>query len=135
MRGLGKAFFASALVYGALGIALGLHMAISKDHAQLATHAHILVIGWVSFAIFGLFYAAYERAVPRILSRLHFWLAQISFAGLVIGLWLLFAGQSQYEPVAAVSSLGYAASFLLFVIVAVCAMRSGAPAAVPDQLT
>lgn len=134
MRGLGKAFFASALLYGALGIALGLHMAVSKDHGQLATHAHILVIGWISFAIFGLFYAAYENAVPRLLARLHLWLAQASFAGLVIGLWLLFAGQTQYEMIAAVSALGYAASFLIFVAVAICAMRK-APAAAPDRLT
>lgn len=135
MRGIGKAFFAAALIYGALGITLGIYMAASKNHGQLATHAHILVIGWVSFAIFGLFYAAYERTVPRLLARLHFWLAQLSLAGLAAGLWLLFAGQTQYEPVAAISSLGYAASFLIFIVVAIYAMRSGAPIGAPDQLT
>ena len=56
MHGIGKAFFLSALAYGVLGIMLGLHMAMSHNHGQMPTHAHILVIGWVSFAIFGLFY-------------------------------------------------------------------------------
>ena len=124
MRGFGKAFFATALIYGVLGILLGLHMAMSKNHGQLPTHAHILVIGWVSFAIFGLFYSAHGHAVPKLLATLHFWLAEISFAALVVGLWLLYEGYGQYEPIAAVSSLGYAASFLIFVIAAICGMRT-----------
>jgi len=127
MRGLGKAFFATALFYGVAGILLGLHMAMSKSHEQMPTHAHLLVIGWLSFAIFGLFYSAHESAVPRLVARAHFWLAQVSFAGLVVGLWLLFAGQTQYEPIAAVSSLGYAASFLIFVVAAIYAMRADVP--------
>lgn len=123
MHKIGKMFFTAALVYGLLGIALGLHMAISHDHAQMPTHAHILVIGWVSFAIFGLFYGSYGAATPAMLSRLHFWLAQISMAGLVIGLGLLYAGETRYEPIAAAASLGYAASFLLFIWIALTTMR------------
>ena len=123
MHGIGKAFFLSALVYGVLGIMLGLHMAMSHNHGQMPTHAHILVIGWVSFAIFGLFYAAYGHAVPQMLARLHFWLAQISLAALVVGLFLLYSGQTQYEPIAAVSSLGYATAFLIFAAAAVTAIR------------
>lgn len=123
MRGIGKAFFLSALVYGALGMALGLHMAMSHDHGQMPTHAHILVIGWVSFAIFGLFYSAYGHTVPHLLAGIHLWLAQISLAGLVVGLFLIYSGQTQYEMVAAISALGYAASFLVFVVAAIAAMR------------
>ncbi len=124
MQGIGKAFFVSALVYGVIGILLGLHMAMSKNHGQMPTHAHVLVIGWLSFAVFGLFYSAHGHAVPRLLAGAHFWLAQISLAALVVGLYLLYSGQPQYEPVAAISSLGYAASFLVFVAVALRAMRA-----------
>lgn len=124
MQGIGKAFFASALVYGVLGMLLGLHMGISKNHAQMPTHAHIMVVGWLSFAVFGLFYAHYENAVSRVLARLHLWLAQISFAGLTMGLWLLYSGQSQYEPIVALSSMAYAISFLVFVAVAIPVMRA-----------
>ncbi len=116
MQGIGKAFFVSALVYGVIGILLGLHMAMSKNHGQMPTHAHVLVIGWLSFAVFGLFYSA-------LLAAAHFWLAQISLAALVVGLYLLYSGQTQYEPVAAISSLGYATSFLIFVAVALRAMH------------
>ena len=30
-------------------------MGITQDYAQMPTHAHLLLIGWVSFALFGLF--------------------------------------------------------------------------------
>ena len=124
MKGLGRAFFASALVYGILGMLIGLHMGMSKDHAQTPTHAHILVVGWLSFAIFGLFYAAYEHAVPPLLARIHFWLAQVSLAGLAIGLWLLTAGRAQFEPVVVVSSIAYLVSFILFAFVVLPVMRA-----------
>lgn len=124
MRGIGKAFFSAALIYGLIGMLLGLHMAMSHDHGQMPTHAHIMVIGWVSFAVFGLFYAAHGRRAPQLLSQLHFWLAQIAMVGLVAGLWLNYNGQSQFEPVAAISALAYAASFLLFAVIAFIAMRA-----------
>jgi hypothetical protein len=124
MQGIGKAFFASALIYGVLGMLLGLHMGISQNHAQMPTHAHIMVIGWLSFAVFGFFYAYYGSAVSTMLARVHLWLAQISLAGLVIGLWLLYSGKTQYEPVVALSSMAYAVSFLVFAAVAMPVLRA-----------
>jgi hypothetical protein len=126
MSGIGKAFFASAVVYGILGMLLGLDMAMRHDHAELPTHAHIMVIGWLSFAIFGFFYALLGDAVPRWLAVAHHLLAQASLAVLVVGLWLYYAGQHQYEPLAAIGSLGYAASFLLFAGAAFMALRAPA---------
>ena len=123
MQGIGKAFFVSALVYGVLGMLLGLQMAMSNNHGQMPTHAHIMVVGWLSFAVFGLFYATNGNAAPRLLALAHFWLAQVSLAGLSVGLYLIYSGQKQYEPIAAVSSLGYAASFLVFTAVALASMR------------
>lgn len=112
-----------AVVYGLLGMLLGLHMAVSKNHGQMPTHAHIMVIGWVSFAIFGLFYHLFAERVVRLLAVAHFWIAQLSVAGIVVGLWLTYGGQEQYEPIAAISSIAYAASFLIFAIVALPAIR------------
>lgn len=89
-------------------------MAMTHDHAQLPTHAHIMVIGWVSFAIFGLFYHQFQETASKSLAMIHFWLAQISLTGLVVGLWLTYSGETQYEPITAISSLGYVASFLVF---------------------
>ncbi len=125
MHGIARAFFASAVVYGILGLLLGLNMAMSHDHGELPTHAHITVVGWLSFAIFGFFYALLGEAVPRWLARAHYWLAQVSLAVMVAGLWLFYAGSTQFEPLAAIGALGYAASFLLFAAAAFMALREG----------
>lgn len=124
MQGIAKAFFASALIYGVLGMLLGLHMGISHNHAQMPTHAHIMVIGWLSFAVFGLFYAHYGSAVSKTLSRVHLWLAQISLAGLVMGLLLVYSARSQYQPIAAISATVYAVSFLVFAAAAIPILRT-----------
>ena len=38
-----------SLIYGLAGLLLGLDMGIRHDHAELPTHAHIMVVGWVTF--------------------------------------------------------------------------------------
>lgn len=116
-------FLVAALVYGIVGIALGLIMAISRDHGQIAVHAHVNLIGWVSFFLFFLFYRALGDAVPKPLALVHFWLAQVSAPGLFVGVWLVHAGETQYDPLAAISSLAYGASFLVFAAAAVIGMR------------
>jgi hypothetical protein len=123
MRGFARAFFVSALIYGLAGLLLGLDMGIRHDHAELPTHAHIMVVGWVSFAIFAFFYDRFGHAVPPLLASLHFWLAQVSLVILVLGLWLIYAGHAEFDPLAAVGSIGYLASFAVFAVGAFIAMR------------
>jgi hypothetical protein len=116
---IAKGFFISAIIYGLLGMLLGLEMAISNNHGQMVTHAHIMVIGWVSFSLFGFYYFQFGKAVSRVLSLFHFWMAEGALIGLVIGLWLMYSGRTQYEPIAAVSAITYALSFLVFAVAAI----------------
>jgi hypothetical protein len=99
-------------------------MAIRHDHGELVTHAHIVLAGWLSFAIFAFFYHALGSGVPRWLALAHYILAQVSLAIMVMGLWLYYGGQTQFEPALAVGALGYAASFLLFAAAAFIGMRA-----------
>lgn len=124
MGNIARGFFITAIGYGILGMLLGLHMAIAQDHGQRPTHAHILVIGWVSFFLFGMFYLHFGKVVSRMLARVHFWLAEASLAGLVVGLWLIYSGKTQYEPIAAVSSIVYALSFVVFALAAIPALQA-----------
>jgi cbb3-type cytochrome oxidase subunit 1 len=119
MSGLAARFFGSAVVYAVLGMLLGLVMGITKDHSQMPTHAHILVIGWVSFAIFGFFYHLFPQAAANRLAPAHFWLAQVSFVLLIVALFLLLSGNTAIDPIAAVGSTGYLMSMILFAAIAV----------------
>ena len=118
-----KGFLITAALYGVLGLGYGLMMAISHDHVQMPTHAHIMVVGWVSFAIFGLFYHQFADKVSELLAKTHFWLAQISLPGLVVALTMLYSGNEAGDPIAAVSAIGYSISFLIFSVVLFGAVR------------
>ena len=44
--------------------------------------------------------------------------------GLMIGLWLNYSGRTEYEPIAALSSIAYAVSFVLFAGTALPVIRA-----------
>ncbi len=128
MRAIATGFFVTAIGYGLLGIVLGLDMAIRPDHAQMPTHAHLMVIRWLSFHVFAFFYFQMGDSAPRWLARVHFWLAQLSLAVLVVALWLIYAGRTQFDPLAGIGATGYAVSFLVFAVVALKTLSRRAPA-------
>ena len=104
--GLGKpsAFFRSAVIFGLIGLALGLHMAATHDHGQMVTHAHLMLIGWVTTFLYGAYLKLYpmEGSLPAVL-----W--GIANGGLmitVVGLYMIYGGQPvRGEPIATVGSL------------------------------
>lgn len=126
MNGLAARYFGSAIIYAILGMALGLHMGMSKDHTQMPTHAHLLVVGWVSFAIFGVFYHLFPSAAASLLAKVQFWLAQASLVALIVGLFLIFRGNEAADPVAGISSIGLLLSMILFGLVALPVLRGRA---------
>ena len=126
MRGVSAWFFGTAVVYGALGVLLGTIMGATEDHSQLVTHAHMLLIGWVSFAIFGFFYHLFPGRAASVLARIHFGLAQISYLALILALFLIFSGNTgPGQPLAGVSSMAYLLSFILFAVIALPVVRGG----------
>ena len=64
MQGVARNFFTLAIIYALCGMALGLHMSISQDHAQMPVHAHTMVAGWLMSAVFAFFYHLFP-AVAR----------------------------------------------------------------------
>lgn len=126
MHGLAARYFGSAILYAILGMALGLHMGMSKDHTQMPTHAHLLVVGWVSFAIFGVFYHLFPSAAASLLAKVQFWLAQASLAALIVGLFFIFRGNEAADPVAGISSIGLLISMILFGLIALPVLRGRA---------
>ena len=104
MTGLAARFFGSAVIYAVLGMTLGLVMGMTHDHSQMATHAHLLVIGGVSFAIYGFFYHLFPAAAASKLAAAHFWLAQAGLVTLITGLFLMFAGTSSANVESTISA-------------------------------
>ena len=66
-RNIDKYFVLIALVYAIAGMLLGNVMGGSGDHTQMPTHAHINLVGWVSMALFGVFYHIWPQMKTGIL--------------------------------------------------------------------
>jgi hypothetical protein len=122
MQGIARNFFTLAIIYSLFGMALGIHMAISENHAQMPTHAHIMVAGWLMSAVFAFFYHLFPAVAQKTLAVVHFWLTAISGIGLMIGLFLLLGGNPAIEPVLGIASIGFYCGMLLFAFIALPAV-------------
>lgn len=123
MQGVARNFFVLALVYAICGMMLGLAMAISHDHTQMPVHAHTLVAGFLTSAIFAFFYHLFPAARTSRLASVHFWLTAVSGIILLLSLYFVLAGNPAIEPVTAISSLGFFAAMLLFAWIALPVVR------------
>ena len=57
MPSVSKAFFTVGALCGLVGMVWGTMMGASNDHSMMPAHAHLNLLGWVSLAIMGGFYA------------------------------------------------------------------------------
>jgi cbb3-type cytochrome oxidase subunit 1 len=117
MQNLAIKFIRCAVVYGIVGMTLGIVMAASNDHGQAPTHTHINLLGWVSMAIFGLVYRAFPTFAVGTLPKVHFWIMNIGVIGMIAGLFLMFSGHMEFVPLTAVASLFVLAGMLLFAFI------------------
>lgn len=85
MRGLAYFCFVSAAAYALVGMGFGIVMAASHDHTLSTAHAHLNLLGWVSMAIYGLFYHTVPAAAETRLARIHVVVA-------TLGLWIMIPG-------------------------------------------
>ena len=122
MTGAARLFFTVAIAYAILGMILGLSMAMSHDHAELPTHAHIMVAGWVSSAIFSYFYHLFPAINNKRIATVHFWLQTVSAIVMMISLLGLYGGHPEMEPGAAIGAIGYGLGMLLFAYIALPAI-------------
>jgi cbb3-type cytochrome oxidase subunit 1 len=110
-------FLRVAVLYAVAGITLGIFMAISEDHSQMPTHAHINLLGWASMALYAVVYRLWPEAARSPLARWHFWLANLGAVALFIGVAGVMAGRASYDPLAAFGALVSLAGIILFAVI------------------
>lgn len=118
MPRVSELFFKTAIVFLILGVAAGLQMAISGDHGAFPAHAHINLLGWVTSAIFGGYYALNPAKAARRIALVHYGLYTLGLVVMLPALYLMLAqGNTALEPVVAGGSLIVAAAILVFAVV------------------
>lgn len=117
-------FFKAAVLFLIAGIMMGLQMSISGVYNVTGAHAHTNLLGWVTSALFGTFYALNPSKADRKLARVHFWLYTVSVAIMTPSLYLAFLGYSAFEPILAVVAITAFCSVLLFAYIVFGAVQA-----------
>ena len=94
--------------YAIIGLLLGIFMAASKDHGQLVTHAHIMLVGFVVSFIYALCHKLWLNNTTTKLAITQFYFHQVGTLILVICLFLFygkFVTVETIDPVLAISSI------------------------------
>lgn len=107
-------YFRTAILLLIVGIGVGIHMSIAGDHSPMGAHAHLNLLGWVTGALFGVYYALHPgKAVGR-LPMLQYAVHMIGLAIMIPALYLMLKGNTSLEPAVAVGSLVVFAGVILF---------------------
>nr|WP_241242422.1 TonB-dependent receptor [Thalassotalea sp. G2M2-11] len=108
-------------------MSLGIFMAASKDHGQLVTHAHILLIGFVVSFIYGLCHKLWLNNLVSKLSLAQFYIHQIGTVGVVVGLFLYygkFVSLETIDPLLALSSLAVLTGMILMKVIFIKSLKN-----------
>lgn len=111
-------YFKTAIAFLIVGIAIGLHMGIAQDHSAFPAHAHINLLGWVTSALFGGYYALNPAKAQGKLAMFQYGAFTLGLLIMLPALYLKYGGNMpSIEPVLAGGSLVVAAGVLLFAFV------------------
>lgn len=99
MPRVSAAFFAVASVCLLLGMAWGMQMGATENFTMMPAHAHLNLLGWVTLALYGTFYALTASTLSPRLAWINFALSTIGTV-LMIGFLALFlpARDAAYIP-------------------------------------
>lgn len=114
-----RKFVMTGIGYAIVGLLLGIYMAATKNHTQLATHAHIMLLGFVVSFIYGIGFKLWLSDVKGALVNAQFYLHQVGTIVLLISLFLMYGGVVEGKalaPFLAISSLLVLAAMIIFKI-------------------
>lgn len=128
---LDRRYLVWALGYAAVGMILGIYMAASHNHAELVTHAHILLIGFVLSLIYGIIHKLWVEKPGRIVANVQFGVHQLAALAISVGLFLLYGGivpEAKLEVILGIGSVGVLLGVLLMLYMVIRFRAAGANA-------
>ena len=112
MRGTGFYFFIFGILCVTLGMFWGIQMSISGDHSLGGAHAHLNLVGWVTMALFGVYYTLTPAAAASRLAKIHLLVAVAGVVVMIPG--IIIALRQGGDQMAAAGSILTAISMLIF---------------------
>lgn len=111
-----------ALCYAVAGMGLGILMGISQNHAQHVTHAHILLVGFVTSLVYGVIHKLWLTGKMPRLAMAQFIVHHAGAVTMFVGLLLLFGNVlplAQLDPVLALASVTVMLGAVLMLVMVV----------------
>ncbi len=125
MPRISQYFFKTATIFLIIGIVMGLHMGISEDHSAMPAHAHVMLLGWVTSALFGIYYALQPAKAEWRIAFVQLGIYLIGMIVMLPALYLKYTGYPQFEPLLAGGSMIVALGVLIFAYVMFSPDRAG----------
>lgn len=107
-------YFKTAIVFLIVGIAMGLKMSISGSHDIIGAHAHANLLGWVTMALFGTYFAIAPAKAEGRLAMIQYWVYTGGVVVTIPALYFMLLGHQALEPLVAIGSLIAFAGVFLF---------------------
>lgn len=117
MKGVSYWFMALAALCAVLGMAWGIQMSASGDHLLSPAHGHLNLIGWVSMALFAIYYHLVPAAAETTLAKAHLGLTVVTVVVMVPG--IVMAIRETSEILAKAGSVLAILSMLIFIFTVV----------------
>ena len=119
-----RKFILTALGYAIIGLALGIYMAASKNHGQLVTHTHIMLVGFVVSFFYGLCHKLWLNNTTSKLAVAQFYIHQAGSLAMFIGLFLLYGRFVEEATIDTVLALAAVTVFVGVVLMKVLFIKS-----------
>ena len=114
MPKVSAAFFGLGVIYVLIGMVWGMQMGGSEDFTMAPAHAHLNLLGWVTMALYGTFYALTNNQSK--LPWIHFAVSGVAVAIMIPTLAMYLADQTNKSliPVLVVGEVLAFAGMLIF---------------------
>lgn len=119
MKSFDRTYLIWALCYAAAGMGLGIYMGISRNHGEFPTHAHIMLVGFVTSLIYAVIHRLWLTAPSRSFATIQFILHQAGSLAMFTGLFLIYgqgASEGQVGPLMGAATLAVILGVLLMLV-------------------
>lgn len=113
MNSVPKWFFLTGAIFVLVGMVWGIQMSATQDHSLSPAHAHLNLVGFVSFSIFGAYYALTPSAANSGLAKIHYAVGTLAVVLMVPG--IVMALTQKGDALAKAGSVLAVLSVLLFI--------------------
>ncbi|MBW8824570.1 MAG: TonB-dependent receptor [Xanthomonadales bacterium] len=122
--GIDRKFLLCGLFFAIAGLCLGIYMAISRNHAEMPAHAHIMLVGFVFSFIYATIHRLWLPGLVGKLKSIQFILHELGALLLAVGLLLLFSGHGSEDSLGPCLGIGAFSVLLAMLMMTWMVMRA-----------